>query len=392
MEILLLTNVWTGARPFFYDGIAESKGMPAFNNVFMRLLKDSRVSVFHIVIWQPDQKINIPAEYRKVIKFYVVPKNKAGIFRNLKIIFDTIKLGVNIIKQNPDISRIIGFGSLGGITAIIGKWVRIPDFRRLYGTFLINEISKNSLTLFLKHPLEYFTFSLQGKGLLVTNDGTKGDIVFKKIGTPLLPFYFPLNGVDKNIIDNIKKPDFEVPSEYMVYVARLDPWKRQNLLLEALGTLISMGKTIPFTLIVGSVYDKSYVDRLHLIVEKYNLHSKVRFVYGLPINEVHYLLYYSKLTFSLYHTSNLGNVFIESMQLGVPMIAINDTGSLDLIKKNAFYELKSDNVNEIANAIDLLLMNDEKRMELKEEAKLFANTNLVSWEQRAKYEIDLFLE
>jgi hypothetical protein len=42
-DVLLVTNVWTGAAPFFYEGQENSKGMPAFNNVFYRLLKDQRV-------------------------------------------------------------------------------------------------------------------------------------------------------------------------------------------------------------------------------------------------------------------------------------------------------------------------------------------------------------
>lgn len=391
MEILLLTNVWTGATSFFYEGNVRSKGMPAFNNVFLRLLDDPRVSLIHIIIWQPDQKINLPKEYSDKIKYYILPKRTGGFVNGMKLIYETTLLGKKIVKQNPNISRIIGFGSLGGITSLIGKWVKIPDFRRIYGTFLINEITDSKLSIFAKHPLEYLTFSTKGKGLLVTNDGTKGDLVFKKLGTSSLPFYFPINGVDKNIIENIEKPDFEIPDEYIIYVARMDPWKRQNLLLEALGDLSKKGKKFPMTYIVGSAHDDEYVKSLHQIVEKHNLHNHVKFIYGLPIQQVHYMMYHANLTFSLYHTSNLGNVFIESMQLGVPMIAINDTGSLDLIEKSAYFELKTDNVEKIAEAIDLLLTDEIKRQELKKEAINFANKKLSSWEDRAKYEIDLML-
>lgn len=392
MEILLLTNVWTGASSFFYEGSITSKGMPAFNNVFLRLLRDSRVSKIHIIIWQPDHKINIPEEYKDKIKYYIVPKVAGGIINAIKLIYTTTILGKKIIKENPVISRIIGFGSLGGITSLIGRLVNIPDFRRIYGTFLINEISESKFLIFIKHPLEYLTFFTKGKGLLVTNDGTKGDIVFKKIGTKSLPFYFPINGVDKNIIENIEKPEFDLPETFMIYVARMDPWKRQNLLLEALGELSKNGKEFPVTYIVGSVYDDSYVKSLHEIVDKHHLQHKVFFIYGLPINQVHYLLYHSSITFSLYHTSNLGNVFIESMQLGVPMIAINDTGSLDLIDKSAYYELKTDDIKEIGKAINNLLVDDTRRLKLKIETIKFANNKLKSWEDRAKYEIDLMLD
>jgi glycosyltransferase involved in cell wall biosynthesis len=392
MEILLVTNVWTGATPFFYDGILDSRGMPAFNNVFLRLLLDARVSVVHIIIWQPDKNIKLPKEYRDKIKFYIISKRPNGLINSLKLFYKTTLLGVRIIKKNPKIERIVGFGALGGITSIIGRLVRIPDFRRIYGTFLINEISDSKFSIFIKHPLEYLAFSTKGKGLLVTNDGTKGDIVFNKIGSLRLPFYFPLNGVDKNIIKNIQKPQFDLPDKYLIYVARLDPWKRQNLLLDAIGNLLRNGKKVPPTFIVGSISDNNYVNSLHSIIEQLGLRSHIYFIYGLPIQEVHYMLYHSTLTFSLYHTSNLGNVFIESMQLGVPMIAINDTGSLDKIDKGAFYELKSNDIRQLSEAIEFLLVNENTRIGLKKAAITFANKNLISWQNRAQYEIDLFLQ
>jgi glycosyltransferase involved in cell wall biosynthesis len=392
MEILLLTNVWTGATPFFYDGISESKGMPAFNNVFLRLLVDPRISVIHIIIWQPDHNINLPKEFLEKIKFYIIPKRKDGLINSLKLVFEAILLGVKIINKNPNIVRLVGFGALGGITSIIGKLVKIPDFRRIYGTFLINEINDSKFSVFIRHPLEYLAFSTKGKGLLVTNDGTKGDIVFRRFGTPTLPFYFPINGVDKDIINNIRKSKIELPEKFLLYVARLDPWKRQNILIEALGFLKKNGKNFPITFIVGSIFDDNYAKSLHSIIEKFGLQSKVQFIYGLPIQEVHYMLYHSTITFSLYHTSNLGNVFIESLQLGAPMIAINDTGSLNEIDKTAFYELKSDDVTSIADAIEFLLINEAKRLELKKAALEFANKRFDSWQNRAKYEIDLILQ
>ena len=391
-EVLILTNVWTGATPFFYEGRKESKGMPAFNNVFFRLIDDSRISKLHIIIWQPEREIKIPSEYSDKIFCYIVPKRKTSLFNNLKLVFMTSILGKRIINKHKNIRNIIGFGSLGGITSIIGKLTNIPDFRRVYGTFLINEINNSKLSIFTKHPLEYLTFSTRGKGLLVTNDRTKADLVYKKIGNKKLPFYFPLNGIDKEIVNNLHPPGFTVEKEYMTYVARLDPWKRQHLLLLALSELQKKGIDFPKTYIIGSIFDEGYTKELKKIINDNNLDKKVEFVYGMPIHQVHYMLYNSKLTFSLYHTSNLGNVFIESMQLGVPMLAINDTGSLNLIDNNAYFELKNDEIPGIANAITTVLHDDKKILSLKNNAVLFADKNILSWDERVGFEIDLMLD
>ncbi|GJQ03943.1 hypothetical protein CAPN009_03580 [Capnocytophaga canimorsus] len=355
------------------------------------MLEDKRITKFHIIVWQPDKGITIPQQYQEKIKIYEVRRKNFSFCDKILLTIKTIQIGKRIVRQNPNIKQIIGFGGLGGITAIIGRKVKIPDFRRIYGTFLINEINEPKWKVFLRHPLEYLCYRMTGKGLLITNDGTKGDRVYDKIGTPKLPFYFPLNGVDKDIVEKIQKPSIDLPKDFLVYVARLDPWKQQNLLIEALNILNKKGVDFPKTYIVGAVSDREYFDGLQEKVVKYNLKHKVEFVLGVPIRQAHYMLYHSKISFSLYHTSNLGNVFLESLQLGVPTIAINDTGSLDLINSEAYYELKTDNVEKISNAIQILLENNELREKIKEKAKIFANTNLKSWEERAEYEINLML-
>ncbi|MBL1410342.1 glycosyltransferase family 4 protein [Sphingobacterium faecale] len=392
-DVLLVTNVWTGAAPFFYEGQEKSKGMPAFNNVFYKILDDDRIGTIHVIVWQPEYVISIPPKYNKKIQIYTVGERSTNLFQKFKLIYTAVSLGVRIVQNNSNIQQLVGFGSLGGVTALISRKTSVPEFRRLYGTFLINEISEPKWKLFLKHPLEYLTFSMKGKGLIITNDGTKGDIVFEKIGNKDLPLHFLLNGVDKNIATNIKRPkNISLPDNFMTYVARLDPWKSQHLLIEALHCIHTKGLDFPVTYIIGAAWDKEYVARLSMMVNKFGLEDKIKFIYGLPIQEVHYMLLHSDITFSLYHTSNLGNVFIEAVQLGVPMIALNDTGSLDLIDLNAFFEIKSNKIEVIEDAILNLLENDELRHQISENAKKFANRTFLSWEERAKREIDLIIE
>jgi glycosyltransferase involved in cell wall biosynthesis len=392
-NVLAITGVWTGAYSFFYEGKEISKGMPAFNNVFLRLLNDPRVNKLHLILLENENNValNIPEKYRDKIIVYSFNFDSGNKLSSLMLFFKVIKKGVSIVKAEK-ISQIIGFGSLAGLTAIIGKLTSVPDCRRLYGSFLINEIQSSKLKLLIKHPLEYICFHLPGKALLITNDGTKGDLVFKKIGSKRLPFFFPLNGVDKEIKINAVKPEFELPNSFLSYVARINDWKRQHLLVQALAILKKQGVAIPKTLIIGSLHDVSYVEYLRKIIEDSNLVDDLLVIDGLPISEVHYILEKSLITYSLYHTSNLGNVFLESMKLGVPMIAINDTDSLSLIDKKAFFELRSDDPVIIANATLMLLTDEDLRQQLSKDASLYAENNLKSWEERAVYELNIFLD
>src|SRR5690606_20359682 len=135
-DILLVTSVWTGAVPFFYEGEESSKGMPAFNNVFYRLLNDDRVGTIHILVWQPDRTVNIPSKYTGKVKTYTIGGKSMTLFQKMRLIYQTVALGVRIVKDNLEIRQLVGFGSRGGITALISRRPSMPVFRRLCGTFL----------------------------------------------------------------------------------------------------------------------------------------------------------------------------------------------------------------------------------------------------------------
>lgn len=387
--ILALTSVWTGAMPFFYEGKDISTGMPAFYNVFTRLIKDERIDKVHLILLTK-QAVVIPPQYKDKLVVYAYPFNPNSKLQSALLFAKIIAKGIAIVKKEG-IKQIVGFGSESGLTAIIGKLTGVPDFRRVFGSFLINEIKDAPLKIFARHPLEYLAFNLKGKGLLITNDGTKGDIVFDKIGHKKMPFHFPLNGVDLDLIGKIKAPDFELPPQYLSYVARVEPWKSQHLLIEALGVLKKENFTFPKLYIVGNLQDKQYIAGLEERIHAHNLSEDVVFINGLPSHQVHYVLHHSMITYSLYHTSNLGNVFLEAMRLGTPTIALNDTGSLNLIAPNAYYEILDNAPETIAEATKKLIQQAELRHNLSDNAKNFATASLKNWDERARYEINLIL-
>ena len=393
-NILTLTGVWTGVRPFFYEAKEDIAGMPAFYNVFKRLLDDERVNQVHLLLFVEGKeymdKINIPQKYREKLILYPYFFDPRSFFHSLWLFVKIIFVSYGIIKKQ-NIKEVAGFGSMAGLSALIAKIAGIKDFRRLFGSFLINEINDTKFQLFTKHPLEYLCFALSGKALLITNDGTKGDIVFNKLGTPKLPFYFPLNGVDKKIEDNMEKPDFELPKQFLTYIARLDDWKRQHLLVEALGILNKKGINIPITYIIGAVTSIEHLNRIEKAIADNCLTDKIFIIKGLPSKQVHYMMKHSLISYSLYHTSNLGNVYLEALRIGTAMIALNDTDSLAQFPKNIYYEIRDSSAVTIAAATEDLLLNDLKREAIATAAKKYAAEQILDWEERAKMELDIIL-
>lgn len=391
-NLLIITNVWTGAYSFFYNGAEVFSGMPAFQKVFLKILEHHQVNEIHLILFDKkhDKSLLIPDRHKKKLKIYQFQLENKKTIKTFYTFIKVIIQGYNIIKKN-NVERIIGFGSLAGLTAILSKLTSIKDFRRLYGTFLINELGYSKWKLFLRHPLEFLTFSLGNGKLLITNDGTKGDRVFKKIGNPKIDFHFPLNGVDSDIMKNLEKPSFEIKDKYLSYVARIDEWKQQHVLLLALGFLRRKNIEFPHTYLVGAFFDKQYLAFLHQCILENDLKDKVTIVEGLPSAQAHYLLKNSLITFSLYSTSNLGNVFLEALKLGVPIIALNDTNSLELIDKSAYFEVLSTEPSVIAEAILTLLGDLKLRNVLSEQASAFASRELLSWDERSDFELSLIL-
>lgn len=391
-SILCVSSLWSGVVPFFYEGRAAPEGMPAFYNVLINLLEQKDVEKIHFILADslPHLEVDLPQEFRDKIVVHLFSYSRENKLLALLTFLNIVFFSCWLVYSKR-ISRIVGFGSISGLSAIVGKLTFIPDVRRLYGTFLINEIHYSKLYLFIRHPLEFICFVLNGKALIITNDGTKGDVVFRKIGNRNLPFYFLVNGVnDLACSDNVNS-QFNLPCDYLTYIGRVNDWKRQHLLIQALNILKQRQIDFPSLLIIGSLSDYEYHSYLKQLVHDYELDDKVVFLGSLELSLVHSIMKKSILNYSLYHTSNFGNVFLEALKLGVPTIALNDTNSLSLVDESAYYELKIDDPNVIADATILLLENVELRLQISKSAVEFSTENLKSWQERVKKEIDIIL-
>lgn len=388
-EIICVTHVWTGMRAFFYEGIDNSSGMPAFYNVFKRLLLQKDVIKVHLILFTDTNfvdKITIPEVYREKVVIHAYSYQDKGFFYALWVFLKTTYKVLSICKKTT-IIKIVGMGGISGLAGIWSLISGIPNDRRIYGTFLINRISSSKIKLFFSHPLEYLAFSLPAKNVIITNDGTKGDIVYKKLGNKNANLNFYFNGVDVN--DSLRDIESE---KYFTYIARIDNWKQQHLLIQALAILKTKNIIFPKVYIIGAVNNQDYFNNLKEIISDNDLDNFVVFLGPLTHAETQRFLINSLLTFSLYNTSNLGNVFIEALALGVPIVALNDTGSLKDIPDNCYFPIIKDDPQIIANKIHEVLSDNNKLLLVSKDARKFSKSYFLSWEERANKEIKLFLE
>lgn len=391
-NIILITPFWTGIKSFFLEGKDEFKGMPAFTNTFFGLVDNGNVEKIFVIFFgnSIETSFKINKKHKNRIEAYGFSfTNKLSA---VKQIFSLYLKTRKLIKNNPN-SILYGHGSVGGLTGVISLITKTPNVRRIYGTFLCDKLNKSKLSIFYKHPLEYLAFSLPAKAVVCTNDGTKGNLVFNKIGHKNSPFYFWLNGINKSTSDNM--PYEKVANKYDIafkpkicYIARIDIWKREHLLLEALNVLNKKNQKYP-TIIAGPVINKAYYKEMLDKVSAYGLCSFVKIIPGLTKEETISVIKASDISVSFYDFSNLGNVFLESLSLGTAMLTQNINNSLALIDNEVYYDTNPLDFEKTANVISHIFENKEELSLKSEKAFNFSHKKLLTWKERAQKELVL---
>lgn len=385
MRILYVTPLWSGLKPFFFSGELKAKGMPAFFKVFEFLLKDKRVESIHVLLFiaNDNRIISIPPQYdKKLIVHPIYTKGRLSLYIGL---LKAILKGRKLIISN-EINVVYGHGTISFISSILGRICKIENYRRIYGTFLFRKVKSNKNILWTNF-LEYLSFRLRGNGLIITNDGTHGDKVYNYINqSKNIPLYYLLNGVDKE--NKINYNNEAIHKSIFTYVARVDKWKRQHLLIEALNILKLQNIELPLVYIIGHIFDISYKEYLTTLIKEYKLEEVVK-ILG-PVNYEEVKEYYSMsiVTFSLYDFSNLGNVFIESLTNGVPVIAINEDDSLNYFPSNTYISVDQSSES-IALVIKNILNKTVDLSQVSSNAQNFALQNILTWEERVAQEVNI---
>ena len=112
---------------------------------------------------------------------------------------------------------------------------------------------------------------------------------------------------------------------YLLFIGRLHPIKAIDRLLEALGQSQVFRKSDYKLIIAGPIVDKTYGQTLIELVNRLQLSQKVSWI-GQIIGEQKEILYANaRLTILPSHTENFGNVVIESLAQGTPVVASTQT-------------------------------------------------------------------
>lgn len=289
----------------------------------------------------------------------------------------------DVLKEIPPSDRVVIYAyEIEAVSAAkkVATQYHLPLVTRFQGTILSDE--RRILFKRMRLALHYKALSTKADLIIMTNDGTQGDRILKKLGNTS-KLLFLLNGLDKPQLVNREEvlTDISEERKILLTVSRLVNWKRLDRAINAMTEVI---KKHPESLLV-IVGDGDERSKLEELVRDLGLKDYVRFEGAQPHEKVDAYMQRSDIFLSLYDLSNMGNPLFEAMMNGMPIIT-TDVGDTSSIVENGINGIlldhKSLSKHDIAEKITYLLENKELSTRLGINAKNYANENFYSWRER----------
>ncbi len=159
-----------------------------------------------------------------------------------------------------------------------------------------------------------------------------------------------------NYMEVPKKEEVESDYSNLLYVGRIAPIKALENLIAGLGQSQMFRQTVGKMIIVGGVEKQfeEYYQRLLKQVEREGLQERVQFVGSLTGKEKFKAYASARFNFLVSNSENFGNVVIEALSQGTPVVASKGTPWESLDSKNAGYWIDN-SPQEIGRVVDLII-------------------------------------
>lgn len=296
----------------------------------------------------------------------------------------------SIFSENSNKKFIVYAYEVDAVSAAkaISLKYNVPLVTRFQGTIL-SKLKFNFINK-LRQSVHFNALKTKADLVVMTNDGTQGDAVLKKLRNESNKIVFWRNGVDwVNINDLPNRESLRSKFEFkddniFVTVSRLIGWKRVHLAIEAFKELVN---SLPNSKLV-IIGDGEEMNNLKQLANKLNIDSRVIFVGAIEQSMVTKYLFASDYFLSLYDLSNLGNPIMEAMMVGMPIITIDVGDTKELIRNN--YNgilLPNNNFHLISESMRLLIQNKDLAIKISEGARETAEKEFWSWSKRMENEV-----
>jgi len=289
------------------------------------------------------------------------------------------------IEIKPDV--IIGYTNYSAIPSfLISKVMRIPYVYRENGTWsLYNDIQ--TLWGRIKRFDAILAFKLPCAAMILTDDGTRSDLVAKFFRVPSHKIYFWKNGIPKKKFSDSdrkyarQKLNLNDTRKIIVSVGRLSRGKCFDVIIKS---LTKLKKTKDYLCII--IGDGPEMSNLRRLIDSNNLGKHVLLTGALTHSSVWDYLVASDLVIALGSI----NPLLEGMSAGRCVITLNLGSTYQMTNegKSAVVIEESD-LDNLPYYIDDLLNDNTRRENIEHDALRWISENFETWEERIKKEVQL---
>jgi len=366
--------------------MADGKGGPAL----WRTLKgyaDRGWEVFFITSNRPQGATTKLPENIHVLRFdapwlkRLLQIRKVGFFANIFwwLYFQIVRIDV-----------VYGYEIYGvPVAKVLSKLWRVPMVSRFQGTSF-GAAWRNRRLRCIRAWTHLIGLRIPTDLVIMTNDGTQGDEVLKRLGVDMARVRFWLNGVDWELFKGLPekrkgRETLGINADYVLLtVSRLVSWKRVDRSIRALAEVV---KDYPDTLLV-IVGDGPERGRLEQLAKNLGGERNTRFEGAVPHSEIPKYLAAADIFLSFYDWSNVGNPLLEAMMAGKCIVTLNNGDTAQFIKNGDNGTLlEYEELPKLPEVIRKLLADNELRERLGSNARKFAEENFWSWDERIEAEV-----
>ncbi|WP_276367378.1 glycosyltransferase [Chryseolinea sp. H1M3-3] len=325
--------------------------------------------------------------------------------RNIILVCKLAYIAAGLIRKK-DFHVIYGYEIPGVLAVRLLRFFRIKTnarfVTRFQGVLYVKEwLRKKQRFRFLSNIDAILALKTKADLCIMTNDGSQGLDVLKKVKSPVKNILFFPNGVDKvcldqHILDEIRSKYYPDPQKkYLLSISRLDNHKRIDRSIRVIHKMVnSFGFTnFRFIVIGGGV---EYQNLIRLIDR---LHLKDYFEFLGPIKH-EYIKYHfalANLFLSMYTSTNVGNPLLEAIRHNKVIITLNngDTGDWIAHRVSGFIydvnddrDLDSKDYEIIARDVIGVLNDPHLHNDLTAGVKTVEASKLWTWDERFQAEVN----
>lgn len=299
------------------------------------------------------------------------------------------------LAREDSIDLVCGFEVFAApVARVLSRRWGVPLVTKYQGTFLYPEL-KEKWKLPPRWPVHWLGTRVPADLVFMENDGTRSKEVLLHLGIREETIRFRLAGLDPmppthdfdrgSVLASLGIPNGE-KVRILLNLSKATPWKRVDRCVGAMPRVLAR---LPDTYLIIPKRG-SEIGRLMEMARALKVDHRVLFIDPVPQPQVRRLLQACDVFLSTHDHSNLSIPVLEALQVGKPIITLDD-GSTDGVLvhgQNAILVPMSNIVEGLATAIIGLLEDEQKCRTLGRCGRRFAQENLLDWETRMKLETD----